>query len=60
MESILTSIKKLLGIPEDCVDFDTGRERWTSQVSGNIRVAPSVVNGCIYYTEESGTIIKLS
>ena len=23
MESILTSIKKLLGIPEDCVDFDT-------------------------------------
>ncbi len=43
-----------------CIDFDTGAGRWTSQAKGNVRVPASVVNGCVYYTEEGGRIIKLA
>ncbi len=43
-----------------CLDFDTGEYRWSSQAMYTVRYAPSVVNGCIYYTDEMGQVIKLA
>lgn len=46
-----------------CLDFDTQKFRWTSNVTQIIRTSASSVNGCVYYTTEAhgktGKLIKL-
>lgn len=39
-----------------CLDLDTGRQRWTFTTSGPVRVAPTVVDGLVYFGSDDGVV----